>query len=65
MDLKLLADTPPWEWPKNAGRAFRRILLDRQASESDRLIAAELAGDSVVTDDGLADAPFGVLGQCR
>jgi HEAT repeat protein len=56
MDLKALLDTPPWDWPGDAGNIFWRILLDRRAKESDRLIAAELAGDFTVINDDLADA---------
>jgi hypothetical protein len=39
---RTLADTPPWDWPRDAGRIFHEILTDNNASESDRLIAAEL-----------------------
>jgi hypothetical protein len=56
MDLKILLDTPPWDWPKDTGRVIRRTLADPKASESDRLIAAELAGDFVVINDELANA---------
>ena len=56
MDLKTLQDTPPWDWPRDAGKKFLEILMDRQANESDRLIAAELAGDLTVLNDQLADA---------
>jgi hypothetical protein len=56
MDLKTLLDTPPWDWPRDAGWTLRKILVDHQASESDRLIAAELVGDSTVINDELADA---------
>src|ERR1700719_938530 len=28
MDLKTLLDTPPWDWPGDAGRTFWRILTD-------------------------------------
>src|SRR5246127_801644 len=55
MDLKTLLDTPPWDWPKDAGNVFQKILVDRRANESDRLIAAELAGDLTVVNDDLAD----------
>jgi hypothetical protein len=61
MDLRTLRKTPPWEWPLDAGEIFQKILLDRRANESDRLIAAELAGDSVVIDDHLADALLEVV----
>lgn len=54
MNLKLLRDTPPWEWPKDAGKAFRKVLLDRQADPADRLIAADLGGDFTIVNDDLA-----------
>jgi hypothetical protein len=54
MDLKTFLDTPPWDWPTDAGRTFWRILADQRASESDRLIAAELAGDFTVINNNLA-----------
>ena len=54
MDLKTLVDTPPWYWPRDAGRTFQKILIDRRANESDRLVAAELAGDLTVINDDLA-----------
>jgi hypothetical protein len=63
MDLKTLLDTPPWDWPRDAWRMFWRILLDSEASESDRLVAAELAGDCPVINDDLADALLTVAGN--
>lgn len=54
MDLKTLLETPPWDWPRDAGRIFQEILVDQRASESDRLVAAELAGDFTVINDDLA-----------
>jgi hypothetical protein len=63
MDLKTLLDTPPWDRPRDAGRMFWRILLDSEASESDRLVAAELAGDFTVINDDLADALLTVAGN--
>ncbi len=56
MDLKTLLDTPPWDWPRDAGWTLRKILVDQRANESDRLVAAELAGDFTVINDDLADA---------
>jgi hypothetical protein len=52
--LAILQVTPPWEWPEGAADSFRTVLTDPQAGESDRLIAAELAGDLVVMNDDLA-----------
>jgi hypothetical protein len=61
MDLKILLDTPPWDWPVDAGKMFRKILIDRRAKASDRLIAAELAGDFTVIDDELAEALLAIV----
>ena len=56
MDLKAFEDIPPWEWPRDAGKRFLAVLMDRRARKSDRLIAAELAGDYTVINDQLADS---------
>ncbi|PYT25091.1 MAG: hypothetical protein DMG57_26320, partial [Acidobacteria bacterium] len=61
MDLKTLLDTPPWDWPTDAGRMFRKILIDQRADESDRLVAAELAGDFTVINDDLVDTLLTVV----
>ncbi|MGA2373604.1 MAG: HEAT repeat domain-containing protein [Terriglobales bacterium] len=61
MDLKTLLDTPPWDWPRDAGWTLRKVLVDQGANESDRLIAAELAGDSTVINDDLADTLLTVV----
>jgi hypothetical protein len=61
MDLKTLKDTPPWEWPEDAGKMFLGILDDDQAEESDRLLSAELAGDFTVISDELVDALLSIL----
>jgi len=61
VDLKTLIDTPPWDWPRDAGRMFQKILNDSRSHETDRLIAAELAGDSTVINDDLADALMAIV----
>lgn len=61
MDLNSLKDIPPWEWPENAGRMFLGILRDGRAGESDRLLAAELAGDSSEIDDELTAALLSIV----
>jgi hypothetical protein len=48
MKLKILQDTPPWEWPPDTGKQLQKILPDRRANASERLIAAGLAGDITV-----------------
>jgi hypothetical protein len=63
MDLKTLLDAPPWDWPRDAGRMFWRILVDQRANESDRLVAAELAGDFTVINDDLADTLLTIAGS--
>jgi hypothetical protein len=42
---------------------FRKILIDQRADESDRLVAAELAGDFTVINDDLADTLLAVVGS--
>ncbi len=61
MDLKTLQDTPPWDWPRDAGKRFQEILIDHRADESDRLVAAELAGDLTVINDELADSLTAII----
>ena len=34
MDLKILENTPPWEWPEDAGPHFLKILGDDQILEA-------------------------------
>jgi len=63
MDLKTLQETPPWEWPKDAGKMFLAILRDPHADAADRLLAAGLAGDFTVINDTLAAALLAILGS--
>ncbi|MGD9364356.1 MAG: hypothetical protein PVH87_01585 [Desulfobacteraceae bacterium] len=61
MDLKLLEETPPWDWPEDAGKMLLGILAEDQADTSDRLLAAELAGDYTVINDELVDALLSII----
>lgn len=61
MDLRTLKDTPPWDWPQSTGTTLLGVLRDTSASESGRLLAAELAGDLTVMNDGLAAALMSIL----
>ena len=61
MNLKILKETPPWEWPEDAGNMFLEIIEDGQADDPDRILAAELAGDFTVINDELVDALLAVL----
>jgi hypothetical protein len=61
MDLKILKEIPPWDWPEGTSKMFLDILRDNQADETDRLLAAELAGDFTVINDELADILLSIL----
>lgn len=65
MNIKTLKDIPPWQWPRNAGKMCLDVLRDDQAHGSDRLLAAELAADSTVINDELADALLSILRNPR
>ena len=61
MDLRALKESPPREWPVDIRKNLLDILRDDHASESDLLLAAELAGDSSITNDALKDALRSIL----
>jgi hypothetical protein len=61
MELTDLRDTPPWEWPGDAGRQIRKLLNNRNADPAERLLAAEFAGDLTVLDNDLANVLLTVL----
>ncbi|MBX7116616.1 MAG: hypothetical protein K1X64_19985 [Myxococcaceae bacterium] len=61
MDLKTMKDTPPWDWPDGSAAMFLEALGSDRMNEADRLVAAELAGDSTVINDALVDALLTVL----
>jgi hypothetical protein len=54
VDLDILVDTPPWEWPANTGEFLVTTLRDQRIATSRRTIAAQLAGDLVVMNDEIA-----------
>ena len=61
MELKLLEDLPPWEWPEGTDKMLLGILLDNQKDKSDRLLAADLAGDYTVINDELVAALLAIV----
>lgn len=61
MNLRTLKDTPPWEWPEGTAETLLDILRDDRPSESDLLLATELAGDFTVVNDELVDALLSIL----
>ncbi len=60
MDLDLLVNLPPWDWPQEAGDVLLGVLRDPGATP-DRLAAAELAGNLVVMNDELAGVLLSLL----
>jgi HEAT repeat protein len=61
MNLRTLKDTPSWDWPQETGKTLLDILRDDRSSESDLLLASELAGDFTVINTELVDALLSIL----
>jgi hypothetical protein len=61
MDLQVLRDTPVWDWPEDAGARLLAVLKDASASQADRLVAAELAGDMTGVDEVLIAILLSIL----
>jgi hypothetical protein len=61
VDLKTLQERPPWDWPEGTDKMLLDTLRDPQTTESDRLIAVELAGDFTVINDQLAATLLSIL----
>ena len=59
--MQELSDIPPWEWPEEAATLILGTLINREASEAERLMASELAGDMVVLNEKLADALLDIV----
>ncbi len=61
MTLKFLENNPPWDWPENADQIILKVLQNPSATSEDRLLAAEMAGDSVVVNKALIDALLEII----
>ncbi len=62
MDLKTIYEMiPPWDWPEDADSMLQNILKDRSADMSDRLLAAEMAGNLVVFNNTLATTLLSIV----
>ena len=61
MALKAFEDIPPWEWPQDAAKIFLGVLRDELADETERLLAAELAGDATVINDEIVDTLLAIV----
>jgi hypothetical protein len=59
VNIRLLADTSPWDWPDDAADLLKQTL--RNNSASDRNIAAVLSGELVVMDDEMAELLLGIV----
>jgi hypothetical protein len=61
MNLRTLKDIPPWDWPERTGKMLLDILRNDRSSESDLLLATDLAGNFTVIDDELVAALLSIL----
>jgi len=53
MNLETLAALAPWDWPEETGKVLLKALRDVGLTQSDRMIAVELAGNFAVVNDEL------------
>jgi hypothetical protein len=65
MSLITLKDIPPWEWPPNTDKMILEVLDDDKTAGSERLLAVEMAGDSTVICNELAEALLYIIGNER
>ena len=56
-----MSDTPPWDWPTDAAETLLSALRDDAADDSERRLAAEMAGNPIVMNDDMAEALLAVV----
>jgi hypothetical protein len=61
MNLNALKNIPPWDWPEGTGTRLLEILRNEGTTDADLLVAAELAGDSTIINDSLADELIAIV----
>ena len=61
MKMKTLQEIPPWDWPEGTDKDILAVLSEGKATPSERLLAAELAGDFTVINDDLVAALLAIL----
>lgn len=61
LNIQALSLMEPWEWPAGAGPVVAETLVDKAASAEDRQAAAQMAGDLVLMNDGMAALLLRVL----
>jgi len=59
--FRTLQNTPSWEWPADAGKSLRAVLVNRDAPVANRILAADLSGEFTVLDDELAGALLAIV----
>lgn len=61
MNLKKLKNIPPWDWPAGASTLVIDTLTNRTASNANRLLAADLAGEYSILSEEIAAALLTVV----
>jgi len=61
MDLSNLKEMPPWDWPDDTAHRLLEILRNREANQTERRLAAELAGTSTVINDDIGSALLSIV----
>jgi len=61
MNLEILKEIPPWEWPEDSDELLLGILSNALADDAERLLAVELAGELTVIDDQLVERLLAIL----
>lgn len=61
--LKSLAETPPWQWEEEDGDRILKTLRDTGADLSERLLAAELAGECTMLYEELTKTLLDIVGR--
>ncbi len=63
MDLQRLIETPPWEWAKGTDEIVIDLIADPQADNSDRVLAAEIAGELAIMNNKIPERLLALLQQ--
>ncbi len=63
MNLTTIYHSDPWDWPDETAGIIRETLVDQAAEPDLRLMAVEMAGDSVVVNDKLAGILLALIGN--
>ena len=61
MDLSTLKDMPPWDWPEDTPIRLLDILRNREVKQTERRLAAELAGTTTVINDDIGSALLSIV----